>query len=507
MSGDNMQQLVSIVLPMILMNTGGNIGGGGLLLRMMIPVLVIILSELLNVFNVTNLSAKYYAYFNKSTVYKLKGTVTYKNNVFFGCNMPLPFKAVMSRLYDKITITNNKGNVEGGKKSRSVKYNIVEESTWNGPIKLIVFSQDKYVYDMGGNIELQQERTEKRSDKDDFTYYTYVIKLSPKDGNMKSIISFIDECQEVYDEELSKTTDNKLKIYTLNGFAKESLVPIYSETWLHTTKSFDNMFFEEKEMLMKRIDAFQSSNNDRFERLGLPKTMGMMFHGEPGTGKTSAIKAIARYTQRHIIVIPVKNVNSAEKLRALFLEERLNCVKVPMRKRLYIFEEIDCSQWKNIVMARGTAAARCSEQHLGAGSEQVEELAECIKSALDGVGVKTKGAKEKDDEKFDITLGDILELLDGMVEMPERMIIFTSNFPEHIDPALLRHGRCDLRIKFKKMTRENVKDMYRLWFGKDIPLEYVGRMKDYTFSQAEIGNLFSTYDEAKILKGLVMGDC
>lgn len=74
----------------------------------------------------------------------------------------------------------------------------------------------------------------------------------------------------------------------------------------------------------------------------------------------------------------------------------------------------------------------------------------------------------------------------------------TSNHPEHIDEALLRPGRIDQIVEFKKMTRHDINNMYNLWFNKPLPHNVQERIKDYTFSQAEIGNLFSTMDTSHI---------
>jgi SpoVK/Ycf46/Vps4 family AAA+-type ATPase len=107
---------------------------------------------------------------------------------------------------------------------------------------------------------------------------------------------------------------------------------------------------------------------------------------------------------------------------------------------------------------------------------------------------------EEDNEA--ITLGDFLEVLDGIIEVNGRIIIMTSNHPERLDPALLRPGRIDKIIEFKKMTKADIMNMYRLWFRADMPCDVQDALKDYTFSQADIGNIFACRDQEVIHKKL-----
>jgi ATP-dependent 26S proteasome regulatory subunit len=121
----------------------------------------------------------------------------------------------------------------------------------------------------------------------------------------------------------------------------------------------------------------------------------------------------------------------------------------------------------------------------------INKLAEAKKSDED-VKKSSKSNVMNPNEKNTITLGDFLELLDGIVEIPGRMIIMTSNHPEILDPALIRPGRVDIVIEFKKLSKENVADMYKLWFGSALDEKVYKDMKDYAFTQADIGNLFAS---------------
>ena len=76
-----------------------------------------------------------------------------------------------------------------------------------------------------------------------------------------------------------------------------------------------NCFFNDVERIKSRIDFFINNENWYKER-GIPYQLGFLFYGPPGCGKTSTIKAIAKYTNRHII-----NINEL----VLHTKNRLNC--------------------------------------------------------------------------------------------------------------------------------------------------------------------------------------
>lgn len=102
---------------------------------------------------------------------------------------------------------------------------------------------------------------------------------------------------------------------------------------------------------MRRINFFQD-NKAWYKARGIPYTMGFLFYGEPGCGKTSTIKAIANHTQRHIVAIPLNKIKTGKELLNVFYNVKMNYKDIPLNQRLYVLEDIDCADLKNIVTDR-----------------------------------------------------------------------------------------------------------------------------------------------------------
>ena len=153
--------------------------------------------------------------------------------------------------------------------------------------------------------------------------------------------------------------------------------------------------------------------------------MGLLFHGLPGCGKTSTIKAIANHTQRHIVSVPLNRIKTSKQLLEIFYQEQLNHMNVPLSKRLYIIEDIDCSELKDIVKDRS-----CSEEK-DSGNVEISNEAKNFFN-LFGVSssrVSSNNAMDKfDKDKKELTLAGLLEVLDGVMEMDGRMMVMIDIF-------------------------------------------------------------------------------
>ena len=451
------------------------------------------------------------------TAYTVKATINYKNNAWINGDISNIFKAIMCDLYEKITKD----------PKCTIKYRIFEMDPSRDLVyqqnstKYITFDNNSAIYQIADNIKLNIKFKSKshNSKNDHYTYDTYSMRLSSIDSKISSVMDYVTDTYEKYMAKKRASIFKTPKIFILSKFTKELCVPMFDVVDFKSTKSFSNMFFEQKKELLQKLDYF-ANERETYERLGIPHTLGFMFHGDPGTGKTSAIKAIAKYTNRHIIILPMKLLNNVEKLKKVFLSEMIYDFEIPFDKRLYVFEEIDCSHWRNILTSRSdtlrtdtlnsSSLLGCSSNKLknqtNPKEESTEEKAISLLTRVVAANTKEEDLCPLLNDKFDLCLGEILELLDGIVEIPGRMMIMTSNFPERIDEALLRPGRIDMIINFKRMTRSDIASMYELWFRKNIPSHILANMKDYVFTQAELGNLFSRGDEtiihAKLSGGL-----
>ena len=143
---------------------------------------------------------------------------------------------------------------------------------------------------------------------------------------------------------------------------------------------------------------------------------------------------------------------------------------IPVHERLYVIEDIDAMgdavlkrEWKKPVV-------------------KVEEK-------------KEKEPWEKEEEPEIIDLSFLLNLLDGTLETTGRIITISSNFPERIDRALIRPGRIDMIIHFKKCNKEILLEMLESFYDKKF--EDLG-IEDYKWSPAEVNQiLFRNFTDSE----------
>jgi hypothetical protein len=311
----------------------------------------------------------------------------------------------------------------------------------------------------------------------------------------------------------------------------------------YTSKSLDNVYGNAMKIVRSRLRFFMN-NREWYDTRGIPYTIGLLLYGPPGCGKTSLIKAIANECNRHVFSVRMSDHTTRSQLTDLFFSENIHettngktrSLTIPMKKRLLVFEDVDtmCDAVKSrtgeATHIENTGESYEDDRSTPEGPpgilpdgvvtdswktvvpdlqnvRDVEDLPMFTKldtiqasndignskfASVDN-GMKNHTSGEPS-EKLD--LGTLLNLMDGILETPGRIIVMTSNHPEVLDPALIRPGRIDLIIKFDKSTKGEIQEIYTGLTGETIPTEVLEKIPDKKYTPARITqSIFENFND------------
>lgn len=164
------------------------------------------------------------------------------------------------------------------------------------------------------------------------------------------------------------------------------------------------------ERLVGDLGEFLTAEAD-YNRRSLPWHRGYLFHGVPGTGKTSVAKALAHHFDLPVYYLPLGDLKEDAEL------VRLVCRVEP--RSMLILEDVDIFH----------------------------------------------AATQRDDEGK-VTLSALLNALDGIWTPHGLVTVLTTNDRDALDPALIRPGRVDLDEEFTVLDEEQATRMVD-WFYDD----------------------------------------
>ncbi|KAF8022795.1 hypothetical protein BT93_F0338 [Corymbia citriodora subsp. variegata] len=173
---------------------------------------------------------------------------------------------------------------------------------------------------------------------------------------------------------------------------------------------------EMKTALMDDLDRFVAGR-EYYKRVGRAWKRGYLLYGPPGTGKSSLVAAMANHLKYDVYDLDLSEVQCNSDLRRLLIGTG--------NQSIIVIEDIDFS----------------------------------------------KESKTLDEEK--ITLSGLLNFIDGLWSCcgDERIIVFTTNHRDRLDPALLRPGRMDLHIHMSYCSFSGFKTLASNYLGiQDHPL-------------------------------------
>jgi hypothetical protein len=202
--------------------------------------------------------------------------------------------------------------------------------------------------------------------------------------------------------------------------------------WSHVVfehpKTFATLAMDpaKKKEITDDLDMFRNGK-DYYARVGKAWKRGYLLYGPPGTGKSAMIAAMANYLDYDIYDIELTSVHSNTDLRKLFIETT--------SKSIIVIEDIDCSL--------DLTGARKKKKKAAAEADDKKDGAAAAAAKAGAAGGDKKDTSSK------VTLSGLLNFIDGLWSAcgGERIIVFTTNHVEKLDPALIRRGRMDKHIE------------------------------------------------------------
>ncbi len=318
------------------------------------------------------------------------------------------------------------------------------------------------------------------------------ITINFKFYNLNDMKKIKNYCEELYNK--NKTNDhNPILVYNYDEVIKMSQDKDIKTKYykkLDTLKySIDNTYYKEKQFLLDTLD-FYLNNKSHYTDNNINYNLGILLYGEPGTGKSSIIKSLIKYINYDTIFINTNtlDLNTFNILTRqeygieLINNDNDNKKYIDLEKRVYIIEDIDCSNWSNIVKDRNKIQSNNNDNG--------------------NINFSTFGNKNES-----ITLNDILQFLDGIDNVPKIFIISTNHI-DTLDPAFIRPGRFDIQLEIGKLRKEDIANYYKLWFKDSIKEEILSKIPDNHFKLSEISMYFKQckYNKNTYIK-LLLENC
>jgi len=384
----------------------------------------------------------------------------------------------------------------------NIKYCEVTDVETNTVVKTFIPADEMVSFELYPDIyiELSSDKNiankEKKTDFLDFLNVSFYIKTYEHD--ISYIHSFVKMCEEKFEKSINDQLSKQKYIFKYNSnktcgsgkyYDDDSERPKYDrgikcdEYPLVTNKHLiRNCFFTQRDALIKRIDFF-IHNEQWYNDRGIPYQLTLVFEGPAGCGKTSTVKGIATYTNRHIVDVDLTGIKDVCELENIFNGTHINGKYIPSNKRIFMIDEIDKffetlddrEQKEKIRQATAKETTNSSivivkEGSGGNGSNGSTENR--FGSNFASTAAAISGCANKS-MMNDLTKGQILSIMDGIIEAKGRFIICTANDTSKIDPTFKRPGRMDEFIHFTKCDAAMMYQLMDLFYDGTVNEERV----------------------------------
>ncbi|MCK5018689.1 MAG: AAA family ATPase [Candidatus Peribacteraceae bacterium] len=272
-------------------------------------------------------------------------------------------------------------------------------------------------------VELNREQTERNEDKEIITFVKFGRSHKLLDTLIKEIKSSIHK------------DEGSLQVRLWDDSSYWSGAegqPSRAETSIYLGRGI-------REKLWNAVNTFMT-REDFYLKHGIPYHFGILLHGPPGTGKTSIVKTLASKLDQELCILKSADLSSLGEA-AMKLQP----------KQIMLVEDFD----SYCPTAKKDAA------------EEGEDSTYAVFAKLADSG-----------------LSSLLNNLDGVTSAHGRIAIFTTNHLDKIDPALLRPGRIDLKLKIGYVDDCAMDEFLKAFFDKGLGSDKV-TVQDLTIAELQ----------------------
>jgi proteasome-associated ATPase len=181
---------------------------------------------------------------------------------------------------------------------------------------------------------------------------------------------------------------------------------------------------------------------DYYKEHKLAPPKGVLFYGPPGCGKTMTAKAVANSLAKRV------SERRGEQVSAFFLN-----IKGPELLNKYV----------------GETERKIREIFVKAKEKAAEDVPVIVFFDEMDALFRTRGTGISSDVETTI-VPQLLAEIDGVEGLKNVIVIGASNRQDLIDPAILRPGRLDVKIKIERPDRHAATDIFGKYLTPDVPI-------------------------------------
>ena len=285
---------------------------------------------------------------------------------------------------------NSKGNkfyneiLDFGK--TTIKYNDVNIS-----VNIIQFDRPLQKGEMGTDFHKEMELQVLNND-------------NTLDENKEHLRNFCKEAIEYFNKEIldKKKEKGRTSIYIWDEGYWECLEKCIS-------RGINTIYLDGQEKKIQSLvsNFLSDKTREEYESFGVPYKLNILFHGYPGTGKTSLVYSIASELNMNVALLSfTRKMEDSDFMKSMR--------RLP-DNTILVIEDID-----------GLFESR----------------------------------KKHDEMKNAITFSALLNTLDGIAHSHGQVVIMTTNHPLVLDSALKRPGRVDYSFEFTYANKNQIKKMF-----------------------------------------------